>query len=161
MVEEDAAENKMTTPCGVPQIKPPEMSDNKEHDRRVDSWNLGVLLYMLLTRSMMFKNYPGSSRFNKEDWEIDLDDAFNQPGALSIKAFSLVSKLVRWNAEDRIFPEQICEDSYLTTDVSANRSISELIAAQEMEHTLVNDNRKLCFKTTDHSIFDQYYTQLE
>jgi serine/threonine protein kinase len=55
MVEEDGV---MTTPCGVPMIKPPEMSGG-DQDESVDSWNAGVLLYMMLTRTMMFDKIAG------------------------------------------------------------------------------------------------------
>ena len=41
-----------------------------EFDRRVDVWNTGILFYMLLYKSLMFKQAKNSRKFLKNEWKI-------------------------------------------------------------------------------------------
>jgi len=48
--------NKRTTLCGTPDYVPPEMLLQKNYDKNVDIWSLGILMYELLTGKPPFEN---------------------------------------------------------------------------------------------------------
>ena len=55
---------------GVEQLKPPEMDENREFDRKVDTWNTGVLAFMLFMGDLMFKMMRSEEFTDKNQWYI-------------------------------------------------------------------------------------------
>lgn len=85
------------TYCGTPDYLSPEMIKQQGHDQRLDIWNLGVLLFEMLTGRPPFQ---GANQ--RELYENILKLRIIYPKDFPRLAKDLVSKLLKSNPADRI-----------------------------------------------------------
>ena len=88
----------------------PEVSDKNArytyidtYDERVDVWAIGAIHYFLLTRSMMFKTFHESEKFqysHKRQWHVKLNDP-DGIGEASIETVNFLNTVMRYKPCDR------------------------------------------------------------
>ena len=88
---------KRTTVCGTPIYLAPEMINNTGHDEKVDIWCIGVLLFELITGQQPWKGSDVQTvKYNISRLKI------NWPKQMDRNAADLISKILRYNPEERI-----------------------------------------------------------
>ena len=127
-LEEDDLTN---TPVGVQQLKPPEMDQNLDFNRKVDTWNAGVLCFMLIEGGHMFSSLA-HDQYDKERWSIQIGAGASN---ISIDCLKLVSDSVVYNMEKRPFPELLIEHPYFQTDLSTSVKINQLVGEDIQQKT--------------------------
>ncbi len=85
------------TYCGTPDYLSPEMIRQEGHDQRLDIWNIGVLLFEMLTGKPPFQ---GSNQ--RELFESILKIKINYPRDFPKLARDLVGKLLKSNPKERL-----------------------------------------------------------
>ena len=102
-------EYKRTTVCGTPIYLAPEMINNTGHDEKVDIWCIGVLLFELMTGIQPWKG----TDVNTVKMNI-LRLRINWPKNMDRKAADLISKILRYNPEERISLENMLMHPFFT-----------------------------------------------
>ena len=88
---------KRTTVCGTPIYLAPEMINNTGHDEKVDIWCIGVLLFELITGQQPWQGSDVQTvKYNISRLKI------NWPKQMDRNAADLISKILRYNPEERI-----------------------------------------------------------
>ena len=88
---------KRTTVCGTPIYLDPEMINNTGHDEKVDIWCIGVLLFELITGQQPWQGSDVQTvKYNISRLKI------NWPKQIDRTAADLISKILRYNPEERI-----------------------------------------------------------
>ena len=88
---------KRTTVCGTPIYLAPEMINNTGHDEKVDIWCIGVLLFELITGQQPWQGSDVQTvKYNISRLKI------NWPKQMDRTAADLISKILRYNPEERI-----------------------------------------------------------
>ena len=102
-------EYKRTTVCGTPIYLSPEMINNTGHDEKVDIWCIGVLLFELMTGVQPWKgNDVNTVKMNILRLRI------NWPKNMDRKAADLISRILRYNPEERISLENMLMHPFFT-----------------------------------------------
>ena len=102
-------EYKRTTVCGTPIYLAPEMINNTGHDEKVDIWCIGVLLFELMTGVQPWKgNDVNTVKMNILRLKI------NWPKNMDRKAGDLISKILKYNPEERISLENMLRHPFFT-----------------------------------------------
>ena len=100
---------KRTTVCGTPVYLCPEMINNSGHDQKVDIWCIGVLLFELITGVAPWEGSDvqtikhNISRL-KINWPSDMDPT----------AADLISKILKYNPEERISLRNMLKHPFFT-----------------------------------------------
>ncbi|KAL9658660.1 hypothetical protein ABK040_006196 [Willaertia magna] len=106
-----APTQRRTTLCGTLDYLPPEMVEGKEHDRNVDIWCLGVLMYEFLVGEPPFLANTQDETF-KRIKDVDL----HFPPFISEDAKDLISKLLVKEAKYRITLEELFNHSFIVNN---------------------------------------------
>ena len=100
---------KRTTVCGTPVYLAPEIINNMGHDEHVDIWCIGVLLFELLAGRPPFVGETEQSiKSNIIKMKI------NWPNNIDSDAADLISKILKYNPDERISLEQMLLHPFFT-----------------------------------------------
>ncbi|KIK98966.1 hypothetical protein PAXRUDRAFT_823249 [Paxillus rubicundulus Ve08.2h10] len=90
--------NRRMTLCGTLDYLPPEMVEGREHNEKVDYWALGVLTYEFMVGNPPFEDRNSVNATYRRIAKVDL----RIPSHVSPEARDLISKLLKYNPEERI-----------------------------------------------------------
>ncbi|GAN03366.1 aurora kinase A-B [Mucor ambiguus] len=95
---------KRGTLCGTLDYLPPEMVEGRVHDKNVDIWSLGILLYELIVGSPPFeeKQAENDDVSSAITYERIRNVELHFPKYVSKDAADLISKLLKYNSGDRL-----------------------------------------------------------
>ncbi|OAD02167.1 hypothetical protein MUCCIDRAFT_74093 [Mucor lusitanicus CBS 277.49] len=95
---------KRGTLCGTLDYLPPEMVEGRVHDKNVDIWSLGILLYELIVGSPPFeeKQAEDDDVASAITYERIRNVELHFPKHVSKDAADLISKLLKYNSGDRL-----------------------------------------------------------
>lgn len=96
--------------CGTLDYLPPEMIDNKPHDRAVDLWCFGVLAYEFLCGKPPFEARDQQATYDRIT-SVDLSFDANPP--VSSDAQDLITRLLVKNADHRLTWEQVSQHRFI------------------------------------------------
>ena len=100
---------KRTTVCGTPAYLAPEIINNQGHDEKVDIWCIGVLLFELITGLSPFQGDDVQTvKYNISRLRIAW------PKNMDRDAADLISKILKYNPDERITIEQIISHKFFT-----------------------------------------------
>ena len=100
---------KRTTVCGTPIYLAPEMINNTGHDEKVDIWCIGVLLFELMTGVQPWSGTDIQTvKHNISRLKI------NWPKNMDRTAADLISKILKYNPEERISLRNMLNHPFFT-----------------------------------------------
>ena len=101
--------SKRTTVCGTPIYLAPEIINNRGHDEKVDIWCIGVLMFELMTGFSPFQgNDIKTLKYNISRFKIVW------PSEMDRDAADLISRILKYNPEERISLEQMLLHPFFT-----------------------------------------------
>ena len=100
---------KRTTVCGTPVYLAPEIINNQGHDEHVDIWCIGVLLFELMAGYSPWQGDDVQTvRYNINRLKI------RWPGNMDRDAADLISKILKYNPEERLTLRQMLAHPFFT-----------------------------------------------
>uniref|UniRef100_A0A7S2G0V7 Aurora kinase n=1 Tax=Octactis speculum TaxID=3111310 RepID=A0A7S2G0V7_9STRA len=113
-----APTSRRNTLCGTLDYLPPEMVEGRDHDKQVDLWSLGVLMYEFLVGDPPFEA-EGHQQTYRRIARVDL----KFPPDVKDDARDLICKLLMKNPEDRIALPQIKEHPWVLRNCQTARDM--------------------------------------
>lgn len=103
-----APSSRRTTLCGTLDYLPPEMIEGKMHDEKVDLWSIGVLCFEFLVGKPPFETAT-----HEDTYQLIKNCKYSFPAHVTPDARSLISRLLKYNPNDRLPLKQILEDKWI------------------------------------------------
>lgn len=115
------------TYCGTLDYLAPEMIKQQGHDTNLDIWNLGVLLYEMLTGDAPFKASTQQAMFEKI-----LRVKIEFPKSFSPLAKDLVLRLLRANPDERLSLEDLMRHAWMVTNQPIRPTITQQLVKEAL-----------------------------
>eukprot|EP00359_Climacostomum_virens_P005659 CAMPEP_0204915614 /NCGR_PEP_ID=MMETSP1397-20131031/13574_1 /ASSEMBLY_ACC=CAM_ASM_000891 /TAXON_ID=49980 /ORGANISM="Climacostomum Climacostomum virens, Strain Stock W-24" /LENGTH=713 /DNA_ID=CAMNT_0052087731 /DNA_START=29 /DNA_END=2170 /DNA_ORIENTATION=- len=115
------------TYCGTLDYLAPEMIKQQGHGTTLDIWNLGVLLYEMLTGDAPFKASTQQAMFEKI-----LRVKIEFPKSFSPLAKDLVLRLLRANPEERLSIEELQRHAWMVTNQPIRPTITQHVVKEAL-----------------------------
>ena len=123
------------TYCGTLDYLAPEMINQQGHSTNLDLWNLGVLLFELLTGTAPFQASNQQAMFEKI-----LKVRINFPKNFPPLAKDLISKMLKVNPEERISLTEILNHPWMQTHQPIRPTITQNVVKEALPCTLDKNN---------------------
>ncbi|KAI9253722.1 kinase-like domain-containing protein [Helicostylum pulchrum] len=101
------------TLCGTLDYLPPEMVEGRSHDKSVDLWSLGVLLYELIVGDPPFESDGEEEITYTRIMKVDL----HIPKFVSKDAADLITKLLRYSSSDRLSLKAVMHHPFIVKHI--------------------------------------------
>ena len=111
--------SKRKTMCGTVDYLPPEMIENRPYNEKVDYWCVGVLCYELIVGKPPFESTSQNATFERIK-KVDI----KWPTFMSASAKDLVSKLLKYNPNDRINMVETRENRWILDMKTRNQEVN-------------------------------------
>lgn len=109
----------MTSLVGTPHYVAPEVANGEPYDERVDSWGMGVVLYVMLYARLPFQHsdpFELLQQVRAGGFDLPSRLPCGALASVSSEAQDLMQKLLRTNPADRIALEDVGKHPWITCD---------------------------------------------
>ncbi|XP_036137539.1 serine/threonine-protein kinase MARK2-like [Molossus molossus] len=138
-------EEKINTFHGTMAYMPPEaVTFTPYYGPTVDTWSLGVTLYVMVTGEMPFK---GRSYFEMQ--QLITNGKFTEPSYISEECLTLLHKLLTVNSDERPTLEEIMKDPWVNKDQDEELRPYIEPAWGDLDPQVTEDMEKLGFDTQE------------
>ena len=141
------SDNVRSTYCGTLEYLAPEMIDRSGHDTRLDLWNLGILLFELLTGNAPFQSNNQEELFGKIK-----GNRIGFPKNFPMAAKDLVKGLLKPNPSERITISELLNHPWVTQNPSLRKTCEMTTVTEKLpEDTIIPDDQYKVISKTDNS----------
>ncbi|KAJ2158412.1 spindle assembly checkpoint kinase [Coemansia sp. RSA 552] len=114
-----ARNERRRTLCGTLDYLPPEMVEGRDHNRSVDLWSLGVLMYEFLVGVPPFEDLQSHKATYRRIAKVDL----HIPPYVSPEAANLITRLLQYDGERRLPLSEVLRHPWILKHIPDPRAI--------------------------------------
>lgn len=112
---------RRATMCGTLDYLPPEMVEQKDYDKKVDNWTVGVLCYELL-----YGKPPFETENNAETYRKIVNTEYNFPPVIKEQAQDLIKRLLQYHGSRRLELQQVQRHEWIRTNAIPHKFDEEM-----------------------------------